>query len=49
MRRLFSGGVGQDSHFQVVACGREQVLAVEGPGSSFAEVPVFDGKIGANH
>jgi CRP/FNR family transcriptional regulator, cyclic AMP receptor protein len=23
--------------------GREQVLAVEGPGSSFAELPVFDG------
>src|SRR5262249_59615826 len=25
------------------ASGREQILAVEGPGSSFAELPVFDG------
>ncbi|MGH9678474.1 MAG: Crp/Fnr family transcriptional regulator, partial [Candidatus Acidiferrales bacterium] len=25
------------------AAGREQVLAVEGPGSTFAELPVFDG------
>ncbi|HVH61742.1 MAG TPA: Crp/Fnr family transcriptional regulator, partial [Candidatus Sulfotelmatobacter sp.] len=25
------------------ATGREQVLALEGPGSSFAELPVFDG------
>ena len=29
--------------FKVSAEGREQVLAIEGPGSSFAELPVFDG------
>src|SRR5438874_12270492 len=29
--------------FKVAASGREQVLAVEGPGSSVAELPVFDG------
>lgn len=29
--------------FKTAASGREQVLAVEGPGSSFAELPVFDG------
>lgn len=29
--------------FKLSASGREQVLAIEGPGSSFAEVPVFDG------
>lgn len=29
--------------FKLSATGREQVLAIEGPGSSFAEVPVFDG------
>jgi CRP/FNR family transcriptional regulator len=29
--------------FKLSATGREQVLAVEGPGSSFAELPVFDG------
>jgi CRP/FNR family cyclic AMP-dependent transcriptional regulator len=29
--------------FKLSAAGREQVLAIEGPGSSFAEVPVFDG------
>ena len=29
--------------FKLSAAGREQVLAVEGPGSSFAELPVFDG------
>lgn len=29
--------------FKLSASGREQVLAVEGPGSSFAELPVFDG------
>jgi CRP-like cAMP-binding protein len=26
-----------------VASGREQTLAIEGPGSSFTELPVFDG------
>ena len=29
--------------FKLSASGREQVLAMEGPGSSFAELPVFDG------
>lgn len=29
--------------FKASASGREQVLAVEEPGSSFAELPVFDG------
>ncbi len=29
--------------FKLSAAGREQVLALEGPGSSFAELPVFDG------
>ncbi|HEY3928089.1 MAG TPA: Crp/Fnr family transcriptional regulator [Candidatus Koribacter sp.] len=29
--------------FKVSASGREQVLAIEGPGSSVAELPVFDG------
>ncbi len=29
--------------FKLSAAGREQVLAIEGPGSSFAELPVFDG------
>jgi CRP-like cAMP-binding protein len=29
--------------FKLSSAGREQVLAMEGPGSSFAELPVFDG------
>jgi CRP/FNR family transcriptional regulator, cyclic AMP receptor protein len=29
--------------FKLSPAGREQVLAMEGPGSSFAELPVFDG------
>jgi CRP/FNR family transcriptional regulator, cyclic AMP receptor protein len=29
--------------FKLSASGREQVLAIEGSGSSFAELPVFDG------
>jgi CRP/FNR family cyclic AMP-dependent transcriptional regulator len=29
--------------FKTSASGREQVLAIEGPGSSIAELPVFDG------
>jgi CRP/FNR family transcriptional regulator len=29
--------------FKLSSGGREQVLAIEGPGSSFAELPVFDG------
>jgi CRP/FNR family transcriptional regulator len=31
--------------FKLSPSGREQVLAVEGPGSSFAELPVFDGGV----
>src|SRR5215472_375314 len=29
--------------FKSSAAGREQVLAIDGPGSSIAELPVFDG------
>src|SRR5499427_8265473 len=29
--------------FKLSPSGREQILAIEGPGSSFAELPVFDG------
>ena len=29
--------------FKLSASGREQILSIEGPGSSFAELPVFDG------
>jgi CRP/FNR family transcriptional regulator len=29
--------------FKTAASGREQVLAIDGPGSSIAELPVFDG------
>lgn len=29
--------------FKSSACGREQVLSIDGPGSSIAELPVFDG------
>src|SRR5215475_16012026 len=29
--------------FKLSPSGREQIIAVEGPGSSFAELPVFDG------
>ena len=29
--------------FKLSPSGREQILAVEGPGTSFAELPVFDG------
>jgi len=40
---LFLVASGKVRIFTLSAAGREQVLAVEGPGSSFAEVPVFDG------
>ena len=40
---LFLVASGKIRIFKMSAAGREQVLAVEGPGSSFAEVPVFDG------
>jgi len=40
---LFLVASGKVRIFKISAAGREQVLAVEGPGSSFAELPVFDG------
>jgi CRP/FNR family transcriptional regulator, cyclic AMP receptor protein len=40
---LFLVASGKIRIFKMSAVGREQVLAVEGPGSSFAELPVFDG------
>jgi CRP/FNR family cyclic AMP-dependent transcriptional regulator len=40
---LFLVASGKIRIFKLSAAGREQVLAMEGAGSSFAEVPVFDG------
>jgi CRP/FNR family transcriptional regulator len=40
---LFLVASGKIRIFKLSPGGREQVLAVEGPGSSFAELPVFDG------
>jgi CRP/FNR family transcriptional regulator len=40
---LFLVASGKIRIFKLSPAGREQVLAVEGPGSSFAEIPVFDG------
>jgi CRP/FNR family transcriptional regulator, cyclic AMP receptor protein len=40
---LFLVASGRIRIFKLSSGGREQVLAVEGPGSSFAELPVFDG------
>lgn len=40
---LFLVAWGKIRIFKLSPNGREQVLAVEGPGSSFAEIPVFDG------
>jgi CRP/FNR family transcriptional regulator len=40
---LFLVASGKIRIFKDSADGRTQVLAVEGPGSSFAELPVFDG------
>ncbi len=40
---LFLVARGRVRIFKLSSTGREQVLAVEGPGSSFAELPVFDG------
>lgn len=40
---LFLVASGTIRIFKLSAAGREQVLAVEGAGSSFAELPVFDG------
>jgi CRP/FNR family transcriptional regulator len=42
-RGLFVVGSGKIRIFKISASGREQVLSMEGPGSSFAELPVFDG------
>src|SRR5215469_410624 len=42
-RGLFIVGRGKIRIFKVSARGREQILSIEGPGSSFAELPVFDG------
>ena len=42
-RGLFVVGRGKIRIFKVSASGREQVLSVESSGSSFAELPVFDG------
>jgi len=40
---LFLVSSGKIRIFKMSAAGREQVLSIEGPGSSFAELPVFDG------
>ncbi len=40
---LFVVAAGKIRIFKLSAAGREQVLAVEGAGSSLAELPVFDG------
>lgn len=40
---LYLVAAGKIRIFKLSPSGREQVLAVEGPGSSFAELPVFDG------
>jgi len=40
---LYLVAAGKIRIFKLSASGREQFLAVEGPGSSFAELPVFDG------
>jgi CRP/FNR family transcriptional regulator len=40
---LFLVASGRIRIFKLSAAGREQVLAIEAPGSSFAELPVFDG------
>src|SRR3974390_157195 len=40
---LFLIASGKIRIFKLSPSGREQVLAVEGPGSSFAELPVFGG------
>lgn len=42
-RGLFIVATGRVRIFKSSANGREQVLSVEGPGQSFAELPVFDG------
>ncbi len=42
-RGLFIVGTGSVRIFKLSPNGREHILSVEGPGSSFAELPVFDG------
>ena len=44
-RGLFVVAAGKIRIFKLSAAGREQVLAIEEPGSSFAELPVFDGGV----
>ena len=44
-RGLFIVATGRIRIFKLSPSGREQVLTVEGPGSSFAELPVFDGGV----
>jgi len=40
---LFLVAAGKIRIFKLSPSGREQILAIEGPGGSFAELPVFDG------
>lgn len=40
---LFLVASGKMRIFKLSSSGREQLLALEGPGSSFAELPIFDG------
>lgn len=40
---LFLIAAGKVRIFKLSASGREQTLAIEGSGSSFAEIPIFDG------
>ena len=40
---LFLVASGKIRIFKMSSGGREQMLSIEGPGSSFAELPVFDG------
>lgn len=40
---LFVVASGKVRIFKMSAAGREQILAIEGPGSTVAELPVFDG------
>ena len=42
-RGLYVVGSGKVRIYKVSTSGREQVLSIEKPGSSFAELPVFDG------
>jgi len=42
-RGLFVVARGKIRIFKASPSGREQVLSIDGPGSSFAELPVFDG------